>query len=86
MGNENTGGPAFPSLKYEETDGAETFEMASFDGMTLLDYFAAVAMASLFCREDARLNCTAIVSERSYKMARAMMKEREKGKQLKPKL
>jgi hypothetical protein len=58
------GGPAFPTN-------------LSDDGMSLLDYFAAKAMQALMM--DARFDLRhdpAIVADRAYEMAAAMLTER----------
>lgn len=65
MSNTNTGGPAFPTPRYERGD------MYSL-GMTLRDYFAAKAMQMM--RGDLSTDWTA---ERAYEMADAMLKARE---------
>ncbi len=41
MSNTNTGGPAFPT------------QVASYEGMTLRDYFAAKAMQAMLDQKDA---------------------------------
>ena len=65
MSNTNTGGPAFPTPRYERGD------MYSL-GMTLRDYFAAEAMQG---------HCPSIPPEhaakRAYEYADAMLKARE---------
>ena len=67
MSNTNTGGPAFPT------------QVASYEGMTLRDYFAAKAMqvvlyqCDCFPDEDWRMG----VALDSYKMADAMLRARE---------
>ena len=69
----NTGGPAFP-LAFEWTD-------PSLNGMTLRDYFAAKAMQAqignpLKLGDD---EAHRLIAERSYRMADAMLKQREKS-------
>lgn len=61
----NTGGPAFPTPRYERGD------MYSL-GMTLRDYFAAKAMQMLRSDISAEWN-----AQRAYEMADAMLKARE---------
>ena len=75
--SKNTGGPAFPSMRYEF--GGED------DGMTLRDYFAAKAVAGIFypaivesLAQDIDLDCDKIAGF-AYTMADAMIAEREKG-------
>jgi hypothetical protein len=71
MSNTNTGGPAFPTPRYERGD------MYSL-GMTMRDYFAAKAMqvvlyqCDCFPDEDWRMG----VALDSYQMADAMLKAR----------
>ena len=72
-----TGGPAFPTTK-------ESHLMVCSEGMTLRDYFAAKAVVGMFypavvaCLEhDHDLDCDKI-AEFCYKMADAMIAEREK--------
>ena len=67
MSNTNTGGPAFPTPRYERGD------MYSL-GMTLRDYFAAKAMNAFLSRDGGTLEMDA---EAAYKMADAMLKARE---------
>ncbi len=63
----DTGGPAFPS----------GYEVPECHGMTLRDYFAAKAMQSLICAPNVRPMITdGEVSGWAYKMADAMLKER----------
>jgi len=47
------------------------------DGMTLRDYFAAKAMQGLLTNPECPLEPLDEVPQASYKMADAMMKERE---------
>lgn len=68
MSNTNTGGPAFPTPRYERGD------MYSL-GMTLRDYFAAKAMQGMLaCPGLIRVDDDAALA---YKMADAMLKARE---------
>ena len=67
MSNTNTGGPAFPTPRYERGD------MYSL-GMTLRDYFAAKAMNAFLSRDGGTLEMDA---EAAYKMADAMLKARD---------
>jgi hypothetical protein len=71
MSNTNTGGPAFPTPRYERGD------MYSL-GMTLRDYFAANAMQSILDREHGRSTTTLeFVGNYAYQYADAMLKARE---------
>jgi hypothetical protein len=77
MSNTNTGGPAFPTPRYERGD------MYSL-GMTLRDYFAAKAMEGLIAREstgafnfEACPNDPWRVALWAYDVADQMLKARE---------
>ena len=78
MSNTNTGGPAFPTPRYERGD------MYSL-GMTLRDYFAAKAMQIMWDAYDkgyCGLNNNdalngEIIALASYKMADDMLKARD---------
>ena len=69
----NTGGPAFPipGLQHDE----------EFNGMSLRDYFAAKAMQALISspNTDHSVEFSA-VADVAYRVADAMLAEREKGK------
>jgi hypothetical protein len=71
MSNTNTGGPAFPT------------QVASYEGMTLRDYFAAKAMQGLMGRSWADAagkfpeNLHGVWATAAYQMADAMLKARE---------
>lgn len=72
--SKNTGGPAFPTMRYEF--GGED------DGMSLRDYFAAKAMQG-FCVstvEDSPVGGWDFkyLAEHAYRCADAMIVEREK--------
>jgi hypothetical protein len=71
MSNTNTGGPAFPTPRYERGD------MYSL-GMTLRDYFAAKAMQS-YMNDDViwRTDTYELASRAAYAVADAMLKARE---------
>ncbi len=70
MNNTNTGGPAFPTPRYERGD------MYSL-GMTMRDYFAAKAMQGLVAsaEHDEPINLHG-AAEWSYNMADAMLAAR----------
>lgn len=86
MSNQNDGGPAHPCLV--PIPGAlhacdEPPPMKRHYGMTLRDYFAAKAMASMLnlCVNDSReegLGYPEHIAAVSYGMADAMLKERAK--------
>lgn len=65
--------PAFPQIGYYEN--GETY---CIPGMTLMDYFAAKAMQSEWQNLNAKIKRIQYVAENSYKMAEAMLKERQK--------
>ena len=74
MSNINNGGPAFPTITWDF--GGET------DGMTMRDYFAAKAMQG-FIRGAKGMFGDVIdtdenIAKSAYKMADAMLAEREK--------
>lgn len=68
--SEKTGGPAFPSMRYEF--GGED------DGMTLRDYFAAKAMQGLIACGGVSDTTAKWIAEIAYCYADAMLAEREK--------
>jgi hypothetical protein len=68
MSNTNTGGPAFPTPRYERGD------MYSL-GMTLRDYFAAKAMQALTSAD--LMTPHEYVANDAYAYADAMLKARE---------
>ena len=70
MSNTNTGGPAFPTPRYERGD------MYSL-GMTLRDYFAAKAMQGLIGTGTERGMIYDRVAEVAYMYADAMLKARD---------
>lgn len=65
--SDKDGGPAFP----------RNYERDGHNGMTLRDYFAALSMAGFLANTDLD-NSFAQNAEIAYKMADAMLKEREK--------
>jgi hypothetical protein len=69
MSKENTGGPAFP---YEERNH-EGYPVKDYFGMTLRDYFAAMAMQGVCARVNWEPKATA---ETAYRMADAMLEAR----------
>ena len=71
MSNTNTGGPAFPTPRYERGD------MYSL-GMTLRDYFAAKAMQAIVTSKHCPKEFDGlIVSQAAYRVADGMLKARE---------
>jgi hypothetical protein len=72
MNNTNTGGPAFPFECQGPTTAPEIYY-----GMTLRDYFAAKAMASVIARGDDTNRPG--MAEWSYAMADAMLAARSKA-------
>ena len=75
------GGPAFPRLERSKPDslpvrGAPTnYVHRSVGGMTLRDYFAGQALVGIMTRNNFQVTPWA---ELAYKVADAMLKEREK--------
>ena len=71
MSNTNTGGPAYPSPRWEGWGSPQ-------EGMTLRDYFAAKALQSILAREDGKFTTTLeYVGGKAYQYADAMLKARE---------
>ncbi len=77
----NDGGPAFPR--------SGNINVASQEGMSLRDYFAAMSMGQImgsnapssFARDNPQLEVDAIIralASQSYEIADQMLKEREK--------
>ena len=84
----NDGGPAFPCKSerklIDSGPGWQSFgefEPVGISGMSLRDYFAALAMQSIISGSYPKtMNLTKeIFAESSYRMADAMLAEREKG-------
>ena len=85
MNDTNTGGPAFPKLTQDER--WKTFQ--STDGMTLRDYFAAKAMATMLptynipdifadeTYEEDEPTIPELIAKDAYVMADAMLKARK---------
>ena len=80
MSDKDTGGPAFPRA-VREADGSTTY----WHGMTLRDYFAAMAMQGLLANPrqlEPRDSDTGTVADvyayEAYVCADAMLKERSK--------
>lgn len=73
MNEKNAGGPAFPvTFQHDDSASGCTSEQ---EGMTLLDYFAAKAMAAMIINE---IDCTLeALAERSYHVAYEMLKARK---------
>jgi hypothetical protein len=66
MNDTNTGGPAFPT------------QVASYEGMTLRDYFAAKAMQGMIASPNMPNAFDAQpVADKAYVIADAMLKARE---------
>lgn len=75
------GGSAFPSEQSETSCGEwnQTFD----PGMSLRDYFAAQSIAGLIRRMDGHVLYDREIAEAGYRIADAMLKEREKDKAVK---
>ena len=69
--SKETGGPAFPVLHKNEITGYIPQETA---GMTLRDYFAAMAMQGIQSRVNWSIES---IAELAYKQADEMLKARE---------
>jgi hypothetical protein len=65
---------AFPSYAWNEPHK----QMMAIGGMDLRDYFAAKAMQADITRDSGKDKDYETIAERSYQMADAMMKAREK--------
>ena len=75
MGNEKTGGPAFPRpLSQHDTRNPGAL-VDHQDGMTLRDYFAAKAMQALITKEGAVRGREGF-GQMSYEIADGMLKHR----------
>lgn len=81
------GGPAFPGVTINDTDGNLTDPFgtllppqgqATYSGMSLRDYFAACAMQGLVVGESDAFQARHSVATEAYAIADAMMKERAK--------
>jgi len=78
MNDIKDGGPAFPCdrIIYKTKDGSDA--VISHGGMTLRDYFAAKAMQGIIQMPIGEPDYDEIsVAHNAYKMADAMLKERE---------
>ena len=78
--NKETGGSAFPIAQINATvttDGMGRVHQTAFvparEGMTLRDYFAGQALLNIACEGS-----TMAIAGYCYKLADAMLKEREK--------
>ncbi len=73
---DKTGGPAFPTEAYDLDRKTTVRE----EGMTLRDYFAAKAMQGLLAQSGgtAHSSDVGLGAEYAYKMADAMLAERNK--------
>ena len=83
----NDGGPAFPVPMFESRDGAITSGCDGYGlgGMALRDYFATAALSGMLadskgrdCSSEAMPEWMALVAIPAYRLADAMLKEREK--------
>ena len=72
---DKTGGQAFPSVIKHH--GPDIIEEITGGGMTLLDYFAAKAMNGILSNTIGEVSGEK-TADSAYKMASAMIKEREK--------
>ncbi len=77
MTKQNDGGPAFPHDKYQRrtVDGETMWGTFAHGGMTLRDYFAAMAMMGTVNHPEAPQFSTA--AKMAYEMADEMIKARD---------
>lgn len=78
MSTPNDGGPAFPLqwLDFQPTTGDQVVR-EQFPGMTLRDWFAGQALASMTVAPDySKGPCNQAMAERAYVIADAMLKAR----------
>ncbi len=81
----NNGGPAFPVSTrpmdteegYGHQDGATTWQ---YGGITVRDYFAAKILPALYADARVGRDWQNYVAQEAYRMADAMLKERETTK------
>lgn len=93
----NTGGPAFPFVGKESVTGVHPLDGtpapvvvdAFYQGMTLRDYFAAMAMAAILngsetsigmgrlSAEESDIGDPDMLAENAYQIAESMLKARE---------
>jgi hypothetical protein len=73
MSNTNTGGPAFPGFDYIDQHGKKNPE-----GMTLLDYFAGQALASVNLGIGVTDDFYSRTAKHCYALADALLREKEK--------
>ena len=77
------GGPAFPHGKYMKHATTGAFDTYAHGGMSLRDHFASSALAGMLASEaaDGGFYKSADVAERAYKIADAMIAQRDKDGQ-----
>ena len=73
MSNTNTGGPAFPAFEHHAGYG----QMLAVGGMTLRDYFAGQALASVNLGIGVTDDFYSRTAKHCYALADAMLKARE---------
>ena len=74
----NDGGPAFPRTKSTGNLSNSTTEIVSVGGMSLRDYFAGQALASMTVAPDySKGPCNFAMAERAYCIADAMLEARK---------
>ncbi|KKJ32115.1 hypothetical protein T637_09675 [Enterobacter hormaechei subsp. hoffmannii] len=74
MSKENHGGPAFPHIRKPVAPGVE--EVITNGGMSLRDYFAAMAMQGKLSNPEWMASDARTATE-AYEMADAMLRARE---------
>jgi len=71
--------PAFPTIKWERDEDGN-FYPSSYEGMTLRDHFAGLAMQGAFTSPiAASQDEKEYIAKHSYLMADAMLEAREEG-------
>lgn len=80
----NDGGPAFPRPPFTPKDSHDQFAQSGFaatghPGMSLRDWFAGQALASMTVAPDySKGHCNAAMADRAYHIADAMLERRKK--------
>jgi hypothetical protein len=78
MSNTNTGGPAFPTPKFDLNEAGQlTSFSVDTDGMTLRDYFATKAMQGICASGPSHEWSNSRLAAEAYDLADAMLKARE---------
>jgi hypothetical protein len=79
MSGKNDGGPAFPQ-RANGCDDKGQWNVGPFPGMSLRDWFAGQALASMTVAPDYSAGpCNSEMARRAYVIADSMLAERAKG-------